>query len=287
MPLKNSFKSKIVLGTAQFSGNYSLFQNNKKKTNIETLIKFCLENKLNKFDSAINYNNLNFYKMINTKKTILNSKFKFNPNKNVIYHIEIIKSYLNDNNILCLNNLFIHNPNIINYTNLNLLKEIIKSLKDLKLIKYFGYSLYYDPKLINFLILNFKPDTVQIPGSLLDQRLISKSYLDFFKTKNIFIQVRSVFLKGVLLINPNDIPNNLMKWKKIFYNIDKWLQINNYLKPNFLLSYILSNDQIDEIVLGFDSIDQLDEILNLDIYDNFKNPPIFTKDDNILNPSKW
>ena len=99
MPLKNSFKSKIVLGTAQFSGNYSLFQNNKKKTNIETLIKFCLENKLNKFDSAINYNNLNFYKMINTKKTILNSKFKFNPNKKKVKNIMInILNYFNPKN---------------------------------------------------------------------------------------------------------------------------------------------------------------------------------------------
>ena len=91
------------------------------------------------------------------------------------------------------------------------------------------------------------------------------------------------------LLLKTDLKSKVKKLVVFVFIIDVlfWLQINNYLKPNFLLSYILSNDQIDEIVLGFDSIDQLDEILNLDIYDNFKNPPIFTKDDNILNPSKW
>ena len=61
-----------------------------------------------------------------------------------------------------------------------------------------GVSIY-DPDEIYYIKKKFKPDIIQIPFNIIDRRIISKRRLKFFK--NIKIQVRSIFLQGLLLMN--------------------------------------------------------------------------------------
>jgi aryl-alcohol dehydrogenase-like predicted oxidoreductase len=52
----------------------------------------------------------------------------------------------------------------------------------------------------------FRPDIVQAPGSLLDQRLISDGSLERLAGMGIEVQLRSIFLNGLLFLPPDRVP---------------------------------------------------------------------------------
>jgi predicted aldo/keto reductase-like oxidoreductase len=85
-----------------------------------------------------------------------------------------------------------------------------------------------------------------------------------------------------------EIPNQFMIWDDIWNNWDKWLAKNNISRMEACLSYVLSFNEIDKVIVGVDSKSQLNEI-----YSYVKNikkmsfPDISSNDLNLINPSNW
>ena len=84
----------------------------------------------------------------------------------------------------------------------------LRKLKDAGVCNKVGVSVYASDN-PRGLARRFKPDVVQAPASLLDQRLIVDGTLAELAGSGIEVQLRSIFLNGVLLLPPDRAPSHL------------------------------------------------------------------------------
>jgi aryl-alcohol dehydrogenase-like predicted oxidoreductase len=83
-----------------------------------------------------------------------------------------------------------------------------RKLKDEGLCRKVGVSVYASDDPVG-LARRFKPDVVQAPASLLDQRLIVDGTLGELAGMGVEVQLRSIFLNGVLFLPPDRAPSHL------------------------------------------------------------------------------
>jgi aryl-alcohol dehydrogenase-like predicted oxidoreductase len=84
----------------------------------------------------------------------------------------------------------------------------LKSLRDEGLFDQVGVSVYASDEPAG-LARRFKPDLVQAPASLLDQRLLLDGSLMAVREMGIEVHLRSIFLNGLLFLPPDRVPAQL------------------------------------------------------------------------------
>ncbi len=86
--------------------------------------------------------------------------------------------------------------------------ERLRKLRDEGVCKKIGVSVYASDDPVG-LARRFKPDLVQAPASLLDQRMLIDGTLSELAGMGIEIHLRSIFLNGLLFLPPDRAPNHL------------------------------------------------------------------------------
>jgi aryl-alcohol dehydrogenase-like predicted oxidoreductase len=84
----------------------------------------------------------------------------------------------------------------------------LRKLRDEGLCRKIGVSVYASDDPVG-LAKRFKPDLVQAPASLLDQRMLIDGTLSELAGMGIEIHLRSIFLNGLLFLPPDRAPNHL------------------------------------------------------------------------------
>ena len=84
----------------------------------------------------------------------------------------------------------------------------LRRLRDEGVCRKIGVSVYASDDPVN-LARRFKPDVVQAPASLLDQRMLIDGTLSELAGMGIEIHLRSIFLNGLLFLPPDRAPNHL------------------------------------------------------------------------------
>jgi aryl-alcohol dehydrogenase-like predicted oxidoreductase len=120
-----------------------------------------------------------------------------------------------------------------NYT----LWDVLESLKERKIIKKIGFSIYKTNELEMIFNRNISFDILQIPYSIFDRRF--ENFFPILKEKSIKIYVRSVFLQGLAFLKLDDLHDSLPKAKdyiKTLQNLSMEKEIPiNALCLNFAL----------------------------------------------------
>jgi aryl-alcohol dehydrogenase-like predicted oxidoreductase len=86
--------------------------------------------------------------------------------------------------------------------------ERLKRLKGEGLCRKIGVPVYASDDPVG-LAKRFKPDLIQAPASLLDQRLLIDGTLARLAEMGVEVQLRSIFLNGLLFLPPDRAPNHL------------------------------------------------------------------------------
>jgi len=86
--------------------------------------------------------------------------------------------------------------------------ERLQTLRDEGLCRKIGVSVYVSDDPVGF-ARRFKPDLVQAPASLLDQRMLIDGTLAALAEMGVEVQLRSIFLNGLLFLPPDRAPNHL------------------------------------------------------------------------------
>ena len=127
-------------------------------------------------------------------------------------------------------------------------------------MKKVGFSLYY-PKDLKYILDNhIYSDIIQVPYSVFDRRF--EELFPEAKKRKIEIHARSVFLQGVVFKDPETIlkePLNVLKNKiKDLQNISKRIDVS---VSNICVVFAAKNKYIDNVLVGVDSLKNLNEIL--------------------------
>ena len=116
---------------------------------------------------------------------------------------------------------------------------------------------------------------------------MKNDFLKKIKELGIEIQVRSIFLQGMLLENKIKNMSKIIDVK--VRKIDKICNKKNITRLSFLLNFINSIQEIDKIVVGIDSVNQLKKIIksmqNPIKIGNFKG--LALTDERIVDPRSW
>jgi|TARA_B110000879_G_C11178603_1_gene517246 hypothetical protein len=185
--------------------------------------------------------------------------------------------------------LFIHDPSNATHKNSGYIFDALFELKSKKIINNIGVSVYTPEELIHILD-RFDVDMVQIPMNIFDQRFKNEGLLDLLEQRGINVHVRSVFLQGILLKNPLDLPAYFNTWKSSFEVFHNYCGEINVKPLQVILNQILNEEKIDKVILGFDSLQSVNEIIyEIDSLKNISfNNHLFSETDiNLLEPRLW
>ena len=139
--------------------------------------------------------------------------------------------------------------------------RMLQSLRDQGLFRRIGLSAYVADNPLA-LSKHYRPDVVQLPFSLADQRCQSDGTLDGLKSLGIEIHARSVFLQGLLLIEPEALPPKLSHAAGSFANLRRKAAEGGASPMQAALAFVLGTSEIDVALVGVSHRRELDEIVS-------------------------
>ena len=282
---------KLVLGAVQFGKNYGLVNGTKSgSSELKKIEKLVLRSNIKFIDTSINYGDSE--KIIgHSKLNKLNiiTKIKL-PKKNIK-----IEQWLEKKIYLSLKRLRINRIYGIlvhDYRDLLGVKgkeylECLYNLKKKKIIKKIGISIY-SPNDLKKIWRFWKPEIVQVPLNVLDQRIQNTGWINTLKKSRALIFARSCFLQGLLL---SDYRSN-KKFKKFYKILDHffiWCEFRGISRLQACIDFIKMRKNIDYLIVGFNSYSQFNEIFKSFSKKKTTNiPNIFTTNKlDLIDPRKW
>jgi aryl-alcohol dehydrogenase-like predicted oxidoreductase len=166
------------------------------------------------------------------------------------------------------------------------LAKILLKLKAEGIVSKIGVSIYA-PDELDAVTQICAIDIVQAPFNLFDQRLMTSGWLPRLHNTGIEVHVRSAFLQGLLLMPRSKVPEVFLPWSALIDKWHLWLADGHSTAVQACLAFV-NNPMIDRVVVGIDSLAQLNEILNASTFSPVVKPPdLACNDANLINPSNW
>lgn len=133
----------------------------------------------------------------------------------------------------------------------------------------------------------FRPDAMQLPFSLLDQRLLQDGSLARLKDLDVEIHARSLFLQGLLFMSRP--PEQLSAAGPMLDQVRAKISAAQTTPLAAALGFVLSRPEIDVAVVGMTSTQELTEILSaaLSPLPELDWQACALNDARILTPSLW
>ena len=285
------FKTKFILGTAQFGSNYGIanFDGTVKKDDAINIIELMKKKNMKIIDTASSYHESEKrLGEIGVQGFDIISKLPFR-NSNIHdleswIEFELIKS-LKKLKIQKLYAILIHDFDMIDQERLKKIFEILIKFKN----KYFykiGISTYLSNESLKKINL-FPINIIQTSYNIFDRKIENSDFKNILND-NIEIHARSIFLQGVLVNKNKKNQTFFSQFDDIFDDWFNFLSTNKYDPIDYCIKFVLSNPSIDKVVLGIDNFNQFKKIFNFNINKIFK---IFKIEKNIpeklINPTYW
>ena len=181
----------------------------------------------------------------------------------------------------------LHNPNQLLSDSGKVLFRALENYKKNGVISKIGISIY-SPSQLDLILPKFSIDIVQAPFNIVDRRILNSGWLEKLSKKNIETHIRSVFLQGLLLMQYEKIPNQFSNWNRVWLKWKNWLLDNEISPVHACISFVDSFQEVDKIIVGFDSFAHFDQIIVASKKLPIKNIiNIELEDELLINPSNW
>ena len=283
---------KIILGTAQFGLDYGINNKNGRPSDkeLENILLKAYNNNIFFLDTAEAYGDAHkrigeFHLKYSSKKFNIITKFnelQFSGNFNT--HIS---KNLSELNVDYLYAYLFHNLKDLKKYSKNI-DQLIK-LKKKESIYKLGVSLYTNDEIEQVLNQFDFIDLIQIPFNIFDNINQKGIIISKIKEKGFEVHTRSVFLQGLFFTD--ELPNNLISLKPYVNILNKLSTKYSMTNSEIALNYCLNQSNIDKVLIGIDTKNQLMENINglkylpIDIIDEINN--INIKNTKLLNPVNW
>jgi len=283
---------KIALGTVQFGLDYGI--NNPRgripKKEVSQILEYASQQGIHVLDTAFSYGDSE----MQIGKFIAEDKNKFNiitktPQKGDVSIQDAVIQSLQSLNASTLYGYLLHDFDALRED-----KTVWADMEILRAegkVKKIGVSLY-SPQEIDFLIENsIKPDLVQVPYSVFDQRF--GSACSRLKKEGVEIHVRSVFLQGLVFKQPEELENSFSGIKDKLSRLHAIAGESNIPLAALCVNFALNNEWVDYAVIGVDSLDNLKENLNFKQYRK-QSTEVYAQllelkesDEELIVPTRW
>lgn len=283
--------SRIALGTAQFGLRYGIANAAGQVTLDEAtrILQYAQQLGVQTLDTAIDYGDAEArLGSIGVGGWTVNSKLPAVPAdcRNVEEWVSAeVAASLRRLRIERLNMLLLHRPQQLLESHGAALYRALDGLKARGWISGIGVSVYA-PQELDALCRSYHFDAVQAPLNVIDRRLIASGWAARLHADGTEVQVRSIFLQGLLLMTGR--PAYFDRWSDLWRRWQGWLDQHALTALDACIGYVGSVAAIDRVVLGVESKAQLAQIASA-----LSAPPIeppaelASVDLDLIHPSRW
>lgn len=289
--MESSKVDKLILGTVQFGLRYGI--NNTigipSENKVFEIFDLAYQNGITILDTADGYGKapgiIGKYLINSPNNFLINTKFRLNCSPLA----KQVETFLTKLNIKKINVYFYHSFNdFINYP------KFYYQLLELKAkgkINQIGLSVY-DNEEIEQACQSDLIDVIQLPFNLFDNYSQRGDLIKAAKDLGKEIQTRSVFLQGLFFINPKDKRTIVKALQPQLTKINKISEKVGVSVATLALTYCIHQPFIDNVLVGVDSINQLQFNINAaqhHISEKVKHliDQIRIENKDLLNPSLW
>lgn len=282
----------ITLGTATFGSDYGVANRGRVLQSEECAEILDASNTfgIQSLDTAPDYGD--------SEKIIgqfngTNPKFKVYTkiSGSVEISIESIKSSISQSlkNLNCkaLEGIYFHSPEMLINSDKKAVKEVISWILENEITEKIGISVYEENQIARITEVYPELNLFQVPENILDRRLLESKIVKQLKTNGCEINIRSVFLQGLLLMSQNEIPLHLKKAHQQISRLKDLANSHHITLESLCLNYAQSIDWASNVIIGVHSKAQLMKILQYsDTKIDFRELPAPLTDE-ILDPRRW
>ena len=169
------------------------------------------------------------------------------------------------------------------------LMDAMAELKAKGLVQKIGASVYTSEQ-IDKLLDRYTFDLIQLPVNVFDQRLVKQGQLSRLKQAGVEIHARSVFLQGLLLMQPSAMKPYFAPFQALAAEYQAFLVTLGLTPLQGALAYINSLQEIDYAVVGVTSQQEFEEIVRAKqtLVDGSTDWSAFSCDnESMINPAVW
>ncbi len=293
---------KLGIGTAQFGLDYGI-SNTSGKTSlkeVQSILKIATENGVDVLDTANFYGDSesaigsclheqNRFRII-TKTPVLKEN-RYSSDDGIIIKKAFYES-LKRLKLSSVAGLLIQDAYNVLAEGGEFLYEGMLELKYKGLVEKIGFSVYNGEQIDKLLDL-YDFELIQVPVNVLDQRLIKGGELKKLKNKDIEIHARSIFLQGLLLMEPDNLHSFFDPIKPVINKYRSLIISRGLTLVEGAINFVASVPEIDYIIVGVNTTEQLKA--NLDGFKStlkdripLENFSMFSiEDSRYLNPKLW
>ena len=283
---------KLCLGTAQFGLNYGINNKQGKISSVEAekILNHAYTNGIKSLDTASAYGESEMILGRITggidKKFNIITKYSINQQLRPFVLIDKSLKGLRTKNVY---GYLFHNYSIFR-EHPDYIEDMLK-IKECGKASKIGFSLYY-PEEAEYILQNHIPcDIVQVPYNIFDQRF--GKIFPALKARNIEIHIRSIFLQGLFFIHPDKLDGQFADIRHLLHELSDLAEKKQISMSALCLEFANSNEYIDKIIVGVDSLDNLKE--NIRNYNKLSDTSMGYQQfgyfsitaENIILPFKW
>ena len=136
----------------------------------------------------------------------------------------------------------------------------MKALKDQGLFERIGVSVYASDDPVG-VARRFRPDIVQAPASLLDQRLIVNGALAELVEMDVEVHLRSIFLQGLLFLPPDRVPAPLQNAVRGLSRVRRMIAEGRSDPLQAALGFALARPEATTVIVGVTTAAELQAVV--------------------------
>ena len=292
---------KLALGTVQFGLNYGVanFTGRPTEEEVTSILADAIAAGIQILDTAHSYGESESVlgRCLPTQHgfRVVTKTPKFAPQKNPLdipQHLRHAFS-LSCERLRCarLYGLLVHDVNDLLGPNGETLWEAMVELRNAGQVQRIGASVYSGTQ-IDALLQRYPLELVQLPLSIIDQRLIQSGHLSRLAALGIEIHARSVFLQGALLMEVSRLPPHLAPLAGHIADLRKASEVCGMTLTQAALLFVADQPEISAVVCGVENRTQLNELvtaIRLPVTtQRLTEPSRWALDDIcLLDPSQW
>lgn len=140
------------------------------------------------------------------------------------------------------------------------LMAAVRALKERGLVEKIGVSVY-DAAQIESVMARFSIDLIQLPVNVLDQRLVNGGQLHSLAEAGVEVHARSVFLQGLLLMDPDMAPAHFEPVRPLLRHYHAAVAAAGMTPVEAALAFVKGVVEVSCVVVGVTIRDEFDEVV--------------------------
>ena len=251
---------RLALGTANLGQRYGISNDVQVgKSEAIEIIQFAYSQGIRDFDTAPEYGYSE--ELIQQSLVGVDSRIQIKIPGHIgsdIHEItKTVERSLTNLNLEKVDTILFHEPKLYNSVNFpNIVEMLIKDGYSANV----GVSCYSAEDVIESYKKCKYLNAFQVPENILDRRMQKHPVISRLANDGCKFQVRSAFLQGLILINPDQFPDNLASCKKSVKALHNFAFDHNLDLIQLLLSYVMQIAWADSVVVGANSVEQFKEL---------------------------